>query len=526
MTQKRKHPNITRREFLGKSAVGVTALGLSPALVNTLLVQTGCRSGTGLEEFIIPEDVLKKAVELLMAKGANFGDVFVERAAFDSIRSDDRKINTSTVIEKGVGIRAVKDGKTYYGYTDSFEPDEVYKTARFVADAASQGTAAGEGMVVNLTQQSSSLKFPIVPHPKDVAVEKKVEMIHGLTDRAWSADARVTQVSQFFREIIRQVNLATSSDKLINQTLALTEFYASTYMKDKEGNLQSGGDSRGAYAGQDFFKDEDSFEAVVDKSAERAKRLLEAVDSPRGVFPVVLGPGVTGVIFHESCGHGMEADLVFKGSNFKDQIGKQTAAKGVTLIDDGTIPQMPGSYAFDDEGTPSERTVLIEDGIQQNYLCDLVWAEKLGMKSTGSGRRQSFRFPPIPRMRNTFIDKGNIPPEDIISGTKKGIYVTSAGGGQVDVITGNFMMGVPEGYLIEKGKITRPIKGATLSGMGIKALKTIDMLGSDLKIFAGAGRCGKMQTAPTGFGMPTTRVRGMLVGGKGEAWEDEEGGPR
>jgi TldD protein len=185
---------------------------------------------------------------------------------------------------------------------------------------------------------------------------------------------------------------------------------------------------------------------------------------------------------------------------------------------------MPGSYAFDDEGVPSERTVLIEDGIQKNYLCDLIWAEKLGMKSTGSGRRQSFKFPPIPRMRNTFIDGGDIPAEDIIKSTKKGVYVASAGGGQVDVITGNFMMGVPEGYLIENGKITRPIKGATLSGMGIKALETIDMVGSDLEIHAGAGRCGKFQSAPTGFGMPTTRVRGMLVGGPGEAWDDVEGG--
>jgi len=265
---------------------------------------------------------------------------------------------------------------------------------------------------------------------------------------------------------------------------------------------------------------------MVDKSVQRAANLMEAVDSPRGVFPVVLGPGAPGVIFHESCGHGMEADLVFKGSNFKDQIGKHTAAKGVTLIDDGTIPQMAGSYAFDDEGTPSQKTVLIQDGIQQNYLCDLIWAKKLSLESTGSGRRQSFRYPPIPRMRNTYIDKGNMAPEDIIANTKRGIYVTQAGGGQVDVITGNFMMGVPEGYLIEKGKITRPIKGATLSGMGIKALKTIDMVGSDLTIFSSAGRCGKMQAVPIGVGMPTIRVRGMLVGGPGEAWEDEEGGAK
>lgn len=526
MDRKKKGREISRREFLGRSALGVTALGFSPVLLDALLFHTGCRSGKGLEELIIPEEVLKKAVELLMAKGADFGDVFVERAIFSTIRSDDRKIATSTVIEKGVGVRTVKDGKTFYAYTESFEPEQVYKTARFVADAASQAPEKAFEMVVNLTQQKSRLSFPIRPHPSDVAVEKKIEMVKALTDKAWSADPRVTQATQLFWEIIRQVTLATSSAKVINHTLGLTEFYASTFMKDGEGNLQAGGDNRAAYAGMDFFKDENSFGSVIDKSVDRAKKLLEAVDSPRGMFPVVLGPGATGVIFHESCGHGMEADLVFKGSNFKDQLGKQTAAKGVTLIDDGTIPCLAGSFAFDDEGTPSERTVLIDDGIQQNYLCDLIWAEKLGLRSTGSGRRESFRFPPIPRMRNTFIDNGKMSPQDIVSSTKRGIYVANAGGGEVDVITGNFMMGVPEGYLIENGKITRPIKGATLSGMGIQALKTIDMVGNDLLVFPGGGRCGKMQSVATGEGMPTVRVRSILVGGNGEAWEDIEGGAR
>lgn len=528
MAKERKSREISRREFLGKSAVGVTSLGLSPLLLKTLWAHPGW-SALGVKtekDLLVDEEVLAKAVELLMTKGADFGDVFVERATIDGINSDDRKINTSTLVEKGVGVRAVKDGKTFYAYTDSFIPEEIYKTAKFVADAAAQKMVKKEGIIVDLSLQSSKLKFPIVPHPSSITVEKKVKMVQGLDDRAWSADPRVTQVSQFYREIIRHVTLATSSDKIINHTLGLIEFYASTFMKGKEGNLQRGRDSRSAYAGLDYFKGKDSFESVVDKSVERARNLLEAVDSPRGVFPVVLGAGTAGVLFHESCGHGMEADLVFKGSNYKDQIGKQTAAKGVTLIDDGTIPYMPGSFAFDDEGTPSQRTVLIKDGIQENYLCDLIWAKKLGLKSTGSGRRQSFRYPPIPRMRNTFIDKGDVSPKDIIAETKRGIYVVNAGGGQVDPITGNFMMGVPEGYLIEDGKITRPIKGATISGMGIEAMKTIDMVGNDLVIFAGGGRCGKMQSAPVGFGMPTTRVRGILVGGKGEAWEDKEGGSR
>jgi len=520
---------ISRREFLGAGSVGLGSLALSPVLLEMLLAGTGCsaRGARALADFMVPEEVLKKAVGLLMERRASFADVFVERAIVDLVESDDRKINTSTRIEKGVGLRAVKDGKTFYAYTNSFDPEQIYSTARYVADAAAQGAGGPEGKVFNLVPQDSKLAFPITPRPSEVAVEKKIQMFKMLTDRAWSADPRVVQVGQFMRETIRQVNIATSSEKAVNQTLCLTEFMASTHVKDKGGSLQNGFDMRGAYAGRDFFTGENSFETIVDTSVGRAKRLLEAVDSPRGVFPVVLAAGENGVLFHESCGHGMEADLVFKGSNYKDQIGMQTASKGVTLIDDGTLRFMPGSYAFDDEGTPPERTVLIEDGIQKSYLCDLIWGGKLGMKSTGSGRRESFKYPPIPRMRNTFIDKGALSKEEIIGATKRGIYVTAVGGGgQVDVITGNFMMGVGEAFLIEDGKITRPVKGATLSGMGIQAMKSIDMIGNDLQIFPSAGRCGKMQSAPVGFGMPTIRVRGILVGGNGEAWEDKEGGAR
>jgi len=518
--------SLSRRRFLAGGAAGLGTLVMSPLLIEVLLSSTGCGGGGGgaQADVLLPEEILKKAVDLLMAKGASHADVFAERAAADIVQGDDRKINTSTIVEKGVGLRAVKDGRTFYAYTSSFDPEPIYATARMVADAAAQGAGSGAARAAGLVLQSSGLAFPITPRPSEVAVEKKIELFKALGERAWSADARVVQVMQVMREIVRQVNIATSSGRLIRQTLGLTEFIASTHMKDKEGALQNGFAMRGAYAGRDFFTGENSFERIVDQSVERARKLLDAVDSPRGVIPVVLAPGENGVLFHESCGHGMEADLVYKGSNFKDQIGKQTAARGVTLIDDGTLPFMPGSFAFDDEGTPSERTVLIEDGIQKNYLCDLIWGEKLGLKSTGSGRRQSFRFPPIPRMRNTFIERGNRSPEEIVAATRKGIYVASVGGGgQVDVITGNFMMGVGEGYLIENGRITQPIKGATLSGMGIQALKTIDMVGNDLQLFASAGRCGKMQAAPVGFGMPTIRVRGILVGGRGEAWDAERG---
>jgi TldD protein len=524
MSQPESPRELSRREFLGKSAAGAAVLALPPLLTDDFLLWEGWKDHFAAD-LLLPEEVLLRALNLLMARGADFGDVYVEKAAHDTMGSEDRKLRTTTLIEQGVGIRGVKDGRTFYAYTASFDPESVYETARYVADATA---AAGSGQavsIVDLTQGSSPLAFPITPDPASVEVEAKAAMVNALTDRAWTADDRVVQVGQALREGMRQVTLATSDGQLLNHTLGLTEFYAQTYLRDAGGNLRMGFGGRSAHAGQSFFTGDNSFEAIVDKSVHKARHQMEAVDSPRGTFPVVFGPGDTGTLFHESCGHGMEADLVFKGSNFKGQIGQKTAADGVTLIDDGTIPHLPGSFPFDDEGTPSQRTVLIEDGVQRNFLCDKIWGGKLGMASTGSGRRQSFRFPPIPRMRNTYIDAGTIPPEDIIKATKRGIYVLDAGGGgQVDVVSGNFMMGVSEAYLIEEGQVTRPVKGATLSGMGIQALQTIDMIGNDLAVIPTGGRCGKGQTAPTGSGMPTTRVRGIVVGGAGEAWDDVEGG--
>jgi TldD protein len=517
---------LSRREFLGKTAAGAAVFALPPLLIDDFLLWDGWKDHF-VDDLLIPEEVLRQAVNLLMARGADFGDVYVEKAAHDTMASDDRKLTTGTLVEQGVGIRAVKGGRTFYAYTASFEPESVYQTARYVADAAASAGGGRAVSVADLTRGSSSLSFPITPDPGSVEVEAKAEMVNSLTDRAWSADERVVQAGQLLREIMRQITLATSDGQLLNHTLGLTEYYAQTFLRDAGGNLRMGFGGRSAHAGQSFFTGENAFERVVDMSVHKARHQMEAVDSPRGTFPVVFGPGDPGVLFHESCGHGMEADLVFKGSNFKGKIGEKTAADGVTLIDDGTIPHYPGSFPFDDEGTPSQRTVLIEDGIQQNYLCDKIWGGRLGMPSTGSARRQSFRYPPIPRMRNTYIDAGTIPPDDIIKATKRGLYVADAGGGgQVDTVSGNFMMGVSEAYLIENGELTRPVKGATLSGMGIQALQTIDMIGNDLEITPSAGRCGKGQTAPTGSGMPTTRVRGVTVGGAGEAWSDVEGGPR
>jgi TldD protein len=520
MTKQYNPREMTRREFLNKITTGTAAVGFiwaHPAWAAAGVENPG--------QLSVPPEVLQKAVKVLMSKGADFADVFVERATSDTYRSDDKKINTQSRVDKGVGLRAVKKGRTFYAFSESLKEKDILETAGLAANASATDQLKHDIDVITLQPQKSPLKFPIIPLPSGIPVKKKIEMLRGLTDLAFSLDPRTIQATLSYVETCRHITIATSSGRLIDQVLGLTEFSAQTALKDKKGDIQGAYDEIAAYAGQSFFTGEYAFANIVKTCIKRAQNLLSGVDCPRGVFPVVLAPGMASTIFHEACGHGMEADVVSKGSNFKGKLGQMVAAKEITLVDDGTLPFMPGSFAFDDEGTPSQRTVLIKDGVLVNYLCDLIWGKKMGLESTGSARRESFRVPPIPRMRNTYIENGVLSHDDIIADTKRGIYIVMPGGGQVDVISGRFMMGVEEGYLIENGKITSPVKKASISGTGIEALKSIDMVGNNLVIFPNLGRCGKgQQWVPVGIGMPTARVRSMLVGGKGPSWDEKQGG--
>jgi len=233
----------------------------------------------------------------------------------------------------------------------------------------------------------------------------------------------------------------------------------------------------------------------------------------------VFAPGENGVLFHESCGHGMEADMVEKGSSFANLVGETVASERVTIHDNGTLPGYPGSFAFDDEGIPAKDTILIENGRLTGYLHSLLTSRRFDVEPTGSGRRQSYKHPPLPRMRNTYIAAGEDAPEDIIRSTKRGIYASDVGfGGQVDVVTGRFITSILLGYLIEDGRITHPVKGATITGTGIEALKNVDRVGYDLVLNYSPGRCGKGQEVPAGVGMPTVRVNNLMVGGTGNSF--------
>lgn len=470
---------------------------------------------------MIDPELAKKVLTTALGKGADYADLYAERAGYHLVLSDDRRMRTDLLTDQGVGIRVVMGDRTYYAITDRFEEAALLKLAAFVRGAAGSGKAAGR--VLDLRREAAQLRQPFAIAPASVETEARIDLVHRGEEAAWSTPHCI-QATVRHRDFQREIFLAsTLHEAMVTQTLGLTEF-AVMVIVDRNGTRESGLQARSFYQGLEALRGEYSPEAIAGRAAEIAATALDAGDCPRGEMPVVFASGDNGMLFHESCGHGMEADLVEKGSVFGGRIGEAVASPLVSLVDDGTLVGYPGSYEFDDEGTRSQRTMLVDRGILQAYLHSSVTAHKAGAALTGSARRESYKYPPIPRMRNTYILAGESDPEEIIRDTKRGLYAVDAGsGGQVNVITGEFITSVKLGYLIEDGRLTRPVKGASIVGRGIDALRDIDMVGNDLKITYMGGRCGKGQQVPVGVGMPTVRVKALTVGGTGEAYTGGQG---
>lgn len=469
---------------------------------------------------MIDPDILKKGLNVAVSRGADYADIFVEQALHNSVIADDRKLKTDMADIRGVGIRVIIDSNTYYAITDSLAESDILKLAAYVRDAAGEGK--NQNRAIDLRRKDShgdnAFKIPSAKAP----TETKTELVRRAEEKAWSTPY-AAQATVRYSDHQRQIILATTlDDTLIQQTLGLTEFRVIVIL-DKNGLRESGGFARSFYGGLESLTGQYTPENFATKAAQIATTMLAANDCPRGEMPVVFGPGANGVLFHESCGHGMEADIIEKGSVFAGKMGQKVASPLVTLVDDGTLPGYPGSFEFDDEGTPSQKTTLIDRGTLINYLHSSITARKAKTGLTGSARRESYRYPPIPRMRNTYIMGGETAPDDIILQTKRGLYAAiPGGGGQVDVITGQFITAIKLGYLIENGQLTYPVRGASIVGRGIEALQNIDMVGHDLEIVKSAGRCGKLQQVPVGVGMPTVRVKTLTVGGTGEVYQKDK----
>ena len=457
----------------------------------------------------IDRDGLTAVLAVASQWGSDYADVFIEEAHTAQIFCEQDRIERVTAgVDAGAGIRVIVGETTAYAYTNDLSL-EALKEAAQIAAAAARGQAAATS--INLCRRSPAFELPIMIRPETVAVAEKVALVEQANKAARKADRRVRQVTVSYRDISQKVIIANSvggwvEDERIRTNLALN------VIAMEDGKIQTGFESCGGIIGFELFQEEEPVEMAV-KAAKRAVRMLQARPAPAGRMPVVIAGEAGGTMVHEACGHGLEADLVQKGiSVYAGKQGQQVASPLISVVDDATLPGKFGSYRFDDEGTEGQRTVLIENGVLKGYLYDYLTARKDQVASTGNGRRESYQHKPIPRMTNTFILPGKDDVEAIIRDTERGLLVTRMGGGQVNTANGDFVFEVSDGYLISGGQISEPVRGATLTGNGPKALAIVDRVGGDLG-FA-IGLCGKDgQGAPVSDAQPTIRIPELVVGG-------------
>ncbi|MGB4439023.1 MAG: TldD/PmbA family protein [Sedimentibacter sp.] len=459
---------------------------------------------------MLKKQVIEDTLTAALTTGGDFAEIYVEDRTNNGIVMIGGKVeSTMTGRDYGVGIRIFKGFNSVYAYSNKSDRDSLISTARKAA-AAIEGTNGN--ITINLTKSGTENINIVQIDPNTVEKTKKVKLMRQAYDAAFNYDDLITQVTVSYMDYNQNIMVA-NSEGLWKEDNRVRSRIAISSIASKNGEMQSGFFGPGASKGYEFFEKLD-----VDKYAREASRIavtmVNAKYSPSGKMPVIIDNGFGGVIFHEACGHGLEATSVAKGlSVFAGKIGQQIASPVVTAIDDGTIPNEWGSFNIDDEGTASRRNVLIEDGVLKGYMIDKLNARRMKMDITGSSRRQSYRYAPTSRMSNTFIDNGKSTTEEIIANTEKGIYAKYMGGGSVNPSTGEFNFAVMEGYIVENGKIKEPVRGATLIGKGTDILNKIDMVGNNLTY--GQGMCGSVSgSIPTNVGQPMIRVSEITVGGR------------
>ena len=455
------------------------------------------------------KEELLKVLEIAAGQGADFADVFVESTSASQIFCEQDRIER--VIggkDTGAGIRVIIGQATAYAYTNDLSVAGLMEAAKTAAAAAKGGQNKA---VIDLRSTAAAYDLPILKRPDTVAVREKVALVEQVNNAARKFDHRVRQVTVSYGDTVQQIVVANSEGLWVTDERIRTNL-TTNVIATEDGKIQTGYESLGGIIGFELFQENDVEEFAL-RAAGRAVRMLGARPAPAGRMPVVMSGEAGGTMVHEACGHGLEADLVQKGiSVYANRLGEQVASSLVTVIDDATMPGKFGSYRFDDEGTKGQRNVLIEGGILKGYMYDYLTARKDGVKPTGNGRRESYRHRPIPRMTNTYILPGDDDPEAIIASTDKGLLVTRMGGGQVNTTNGDFVFEVSDGYLIENGQIADPVRGATLTGNGPKALSIVDAVGKDLGFTI--GRCGKDgQGVPVSDAQPTIRIPELVVGG-------------
>ncbi|MDD4802192.1 MAG: TldD/PmbA family protein [Syntrophomonas sp.] len=460
---------------------------------------------------MLSKDILSSVLEKALAKGADFAEVYVEEKLTSNVFCEDNKIEKiNSGREKGAGIRVIKNDKTAYVYTNDLTSEGLLKAAA-VANRAARCEARKVTLPINLSLKEPEFDMQFTRLPEQVDWAEKIEQVLDANQAARNIDKEIRQVTVALGDMHKRVQIANSDGEMVEDELARVRMIVNA-IAVRDGQIQTGHEVAGALSGWELLE-KVSLSDMATQAAQRAIAMLSARPAPTGRMPVVMHAEAGGTMIHEACGHGLEADLVQKGlSIYANKLGEEVAMQGVTVIDDATLPGQYGSFRWDDEASPAQRTVLIENGILCGYLYDRLTAGKDGVQSTGNGRRESYQDKPIPRMSNTFITSGYDEPHEIIKSTAKGLLVKKMGGGQVNTTNGDFVFDVQEGYVIENGEIKYPVKGATLTGNGPRALIDIDRVGKDLGYAIGV--CGKDgQGVAVADAQPTIRIKELTVGG-------------
>lgn len=465
---------------------------------------------------LLPTDLSEQKLQNLLGNiiGNNIdnADLYFQAAHYETWVLEDQIVKEGQhSISRGVGVRAMSGEKTGFAYSDDLvlpALEQAVKAARSITQQS------GAGMVQIKHPVATQHLYPAKDPLNSLSEQEKVALLQRVDQKARQIDSRVKQVMVSLSGVYEIILIAASDGSFAADVRPLVRLNVSV-IAEQHGRRESGNSGGGGRLDYQHFLSNDLADRYAEEAVRQALLNLEAIPTPAGTMPVVLGPGWPGVLLHEAVGHGLEGDFNRKESSaFSGRIGQRVAAAGCTVVDDGTLANRRGSLNVDDEGTYTQRTVLIEDGILRGYMTDKMNARLMNMPATGNGRRESYAHLPMPRMTNTYLLAGAYTPDEIIATVDKGLYVANLAGGQVDITSGKFVFSTSEAYLIEKGKITQPVKGATLIGNGPDVLLRASMLGNDLRLDDGVGTCGKEgQSVPVGVGQPTVKIDALTVGG-------------
>ena len=455
---------------------------------------------------------LERVLNDLMGPAVDAGDLYFQSSRNESWVLEDGLVRTgSHSVEQGVGIRAISGDKTGFAYADEMIMPALLQASGAARAIARQGQ---KGQVQAWRRQPAKALYGQEDPMASMGAAEKVDLLRQIDSYTRSKDSRVSEVIVSLAASHETILVAGTDGTFAADVRPLVRLSVNV-IAEQNGRREQGSGGGGGRISYLEMIDNNAWQTIADEALRQALVNLDAEAAPAGTMTVVLGPGWPGVLLHEAVGHGLEGDFNRKGTSaFSGRMGEKVAAEGVTIVDDGTIERRRGSLSVDDEGTPTEQTILIENGILKNYMQDKMNARLMNTRPTGNGRRESFAHLPMPRMTNTFMLPGETPPEEIIASVDRGLYAVNFAGGQVDITSGRFVFSASEAYLIENGKVTRPVKGATLIGNGPEVMNRVSMVGNDLKLDAGVGVCGKDgQSVPVGVGQPTLRIDGLTVGG-------------